>query len=109
MTTPPVLSIVQGSSLGDYLAVGDVIDLQTLESDAPFFGMNVAVITADFLVLSPDLPRAARNHNRFPVLVPWHAIAWIRLGTSDSSFTDPAGDPPDSDDFGVPLETPDHY
>lgn len=106
MPPNPPLSLVPDHSEQDYLQylnVNDVVDVQTLESEAPFFGVTVAALTTQFMVATPDLRRAAHLYNKYPLLIPWHAVAWIRLGTGEASFTDPADDGPDTDEFGLPL------
>lgn len=103
---PPNLSVVPDpdeSEIADHLTSGDVVDVQTLESEAPFCGVTITRWTAKFLILTPDLPRASKIYSNFPLLVPWHAVAWIRLGTDPNSFTDPLNDPPNSDEYGHPL------
>lgn len=103
---PPNLSVVPDpdeSDIADHLTPGDVVDVQTLESESPFCGVTVTRWTKTFLILTPDLPRARKIYGTFPLLVPWHAVAWIRLGTDPNSFTDPADDPPHSDEYGHPL------
>lgn len=103
-TTP--LTLVPDPSEQEYLqhlSVNDVIDVQTLESEAPFSGVTVTTLNSQFMVVTPELPRALKIYDRYPLLIPWHAVAWIRLGTSEASFTDPAGDGPDTDEFGHPF------
>ena len=103
---PPNLTVVPDhdeSDLVEHLNHGDVVDVQTLESESPFCGVTVTRWTRTFLVVSPDLARARRIYGPHPLLLPWHAVAWIRLGTDPNSFTDPASDPPNSDEYGHPL------
>lgn len=102
----PTLSVVPDpdeSEIADHITPGDVVDVQTLESESPFCGVTVTRWTKTFLILSPDLARARKLYGKDPLLVPWHAVAWIRLGTDPNSFTDPASDPPNSDEYGHPL------
>lgn len=103
---PPMLSVVPDADeadVADHLKQGDVIDLQTLESESPFCGVTLVRWTSQFLILSPELTRARGLYGPYPLMVPWHAVAWLRLGTDEASFTDPKDDPPNSDEYGKPL------
>lgn len=103
---PPSLSVVPDPDerdIADHVTPGDVVDVQTLESESPFCGVTITRCTPALLVVTPDLPRARKIYGPHPLLIPWHAVAWIRLGTDANSFTDPADDPPNSDEYGHPL------
>lgn len=103
MSHPPLSLVPDQPDYLEHLTVNDVIDVQTLESEAPFCGVTLTRINPRFIVVTPDLIRARAIYNEYPLLIPWRAIAWIRLGTGEESFTDPANDGPNCDEFGHPL------
>lgn len=80
------------------LGVGDVIDIQTIGADDWFVGVTVTTADDDALTVQAKHKRPIGELGEHPFWIPWRAVAWIRLGTGTSTFTDPADDPAEPDD-----------